>query len=393
MFKNKIQLKFLFLLPLVFVTLRATPSDYDSENQCRLEVRCDGNKKSPSVPSNHDDNRPLAIGKAGPKGLPGQKGEPGTSCTARDCLAQTAEFEAQILQLSSCLIENITNADHNASSLIRHNEAVTYECVSGYFTKSIKTRRCFMGRLVPSLYLYPLVCIQGCLVTNINHTSSDAPQGTYVRSNTSITYSCDAGYTTSDVVERTCRGSEITPSFEEEPLVCHADCTSVDQNFDRGTVQLPLVHGEKAVITCDPGYVTYAKDIFCRDGLVDLRFVYCKRYRYVNKQLSWLKSQQYCQDVFQGSLASYGLETIAARKNIISRFNIKTDFSIGMRRVNGTWVRVDGSKIVPPLDFIWYPGHGQLNEDYMRVSLYKQSLIGTLVDRHESLQRVFVCEN
>ena len=137
MITNKIKLKFLFLLPLVFVTSRATPSDYDSENQCRLEVRCDGNKQSPSVPSNHDDNRPLAIGKAGPKGLPGQKGEPGTSCTARDCLAKTAEFEAQILQLSSCLIEQTTNADHNASSLIRHNEAVTYEYVSGYFTDSV----------------------------------------------------------------------------------------------------------------------------------------------------------------------------------------------------------------------------------------------------------------
>ena len=73
------QLKFLFLLPLVFVTSRATPSDHDSENQCRLEVRCDGNKQHASFPSNCDDNRPLAIGKAGPKGLPGQKGEPGSS--------------------------------------------------------------------------------------------------------------------------------------------------------------------------------------------------------------------------------------------------------------------------------------------------------------------------
>ena len=134
MFINKIQINFLFLLPLVFVTTRATPSDHNSENQCRLEVRCDGNNEPKSFPSNHDDIKPLAIGKAGPKGVPGQKGEPGTSCTARDCLAKTAEFEAQILQLSSCLVEQITNADHNASSLIRHNEAVTYECVSGYFT-------------------------------------------------------------------------------------------------------------------------------------------------------------------------------------------------------------------------------------------------------------------
>ena len=149
---------------------------------------------------------------------------------------------------------------------------------------------CYFGRIVPSFALSPFVCQQGCLVTSINHASSSAPEGTYVKSNSSIVYSCDAGYTTSNAVERTCKGSTITPSFEEKPLVCHADCTTVSHNFDRGTVKLPLVHGEKAVITCDSVYFlnNNVPNVYCQDGLVDLSNDVCRKpnYHFVNKQLS-----------------------------------------------------------------------------------------------------------
>merc|ERR1719427_2476184 len=306
------------------------------------------------------------------------------------------------MQLSSCLVEEIEGTNHNASSVIRHNDTMTYECVPGYITESIKTRRCFYGRLVPSLYLYPFVCRQGCLVKTVNHSSSSTLQGTYVKPGSSIVYSCDAGYTTSNAVERTCEGSTITPSFEEEALVCHADCTSVSHNFDKGTVQLPLVHGEKAVITCDTGYVlSNISSIYCQDGLVDLSNVVCKKptYHFVNKKLSWLKSQEYCFEVFQGNLASNGLETLAARKKLAAQFSMKNmDYTIGIRRVDGHWIRVDGSQILPPLDFVWYPGHGNtnLNRNYMRVrsppTQYPER-IGMVWDNNEDTVREFVCEN
>ena len=393
----------LFILLMIAVTTaKATTLHSESENQCRLhtttELRCDGDAPTTSLPNNHD-NRPLAVGKAGPKGQPGQKGEPGTSCTTQDCLAKTAEYDELFKQITSCFVEEITNANHNASTLIRHNEAVTYECVSGYFTESVKTRKCQFGRLVPSFALYPFVCDQGCLVTGIDHASSDAPKGTHVKSNNSINYSCDAGYTTSDVVERTCRGSEIAPSFEEEPLVCHADCTSVDRNFDRGTVQLPLVHGEKAVITCDPGYMPVnTQNVYCRDGFVDLTDVVCKEptYIFVNKKLSWLNSQKYCVDNYQGNLASYGLETVAARKQLADRFNTQEDFTIGIRRVSGTWVRVDGSALPPTFEYIWYPGYGVSDKNYMRVRGIRRDYIerlGMIWNYDEDNKQLFVCEN
>merc|ERR1719427_1008343 len=401
MIVNKSQLRFFYLLPFIFVTIKSTTFPSESDNQCRLEVRCDGNEPSTSFPIHHD-NRPLGIGKAGPKGQPGEKGEPGTSCTAQDCLAKTAEFEKLFLHLTSCLVEEIENTNHNASSFIRHNDTVTYECVAGYFTESIKTRRCYFGRLVPSFALSPFVCQQGCLVTSIKHTFSSAPEGTYVKSNSSIVYSCDAGYTTSNVAERTCNGSTITPSFEEEPLVCHADCTTVSHNFDRGTVQLPLVHGEKAVITCDTGYVlSNVSSIYCQDGLVDLSNVVCKKptYHFVNKQLSWLKSQEYCVEVFQGNLASNGLETVAARKKLAAQFSMKNmDYTIGIRRVDGQWIRVDGSQVIPPLEFVWYPccGNGSSNRNYMRVRSHPTQYperIGMVWDHNEDTVREFVCEN
>ena len=182
------QFKLLPLLAVIFVTANATTLNSESSNQCRLELRCDGNDISPSFPV-HNDNRPLGIGKAGPRGPHGQKGEPGRSCSAQDCLVKTAEFEEQILQLSSCLVEDIENANHNASSMLRHNDYVSYSCKDGFYTESIETRKCFMGRLVPSLHLHPVVCHRGCLVTKVKHASSSTLPGAHIKSNNSITYS------------------------------------------------------------------------------------------------------------------------------------------------------------------------------------------------------------
>ena len=92
-----------------------------------------------------------------------------------------------------------------------------------------------------------------------------------MKSGSSVAYSCDAGYTTSDQLERTCNGSKFIPSFEEQPLVCYKDCTSVTHNFDKGLVNLPLHHGEKAEVTCDNGFILEnGSNVYCKNGLVDL---------------------------------------------------------------------------------------------------------------------------
>ena len=31
------------------------------------------------------------------------------------------------------------------------------------------------------------------------------------------------------------------------------------------------------------------------------------------------------------------------------------DYAIGIRKVNNVWVRVDGSAITPPMEYVWYP--------------------------------------
>ena len=69
-------------------------------------------------------------------------------------------------------------------------------------------------------------------------------------------------------------------------------------------------------------------------GVVDLSNVVCKKptYHFVNKQLTWLKSQQHCRKVYNGDLASRGLETFVARKRLAEQFNMKNkDYTIGIR--------------------------------------------------------------
>ena len=105
------------------------------------------------------------------------------------------------------------------------------------------------------------------------------------------------------------------------------------------------------------------------------------------------------EDAFQGNLASRGLETLAARKKLAAQFNMQnSDYSIGVRKVNNVWVRVDGSAINPPMELVWYPccNYGNRNDNYMRVRSHPTSgpeNIGTLWDYYEEEPREFVCEN
>lgn len=119
----------IFLAIIFFGATKATTFHSESESQCRLhtttELRCDGNKGDDSLPVDNEV-RPFGIGKAGPKGQPDPKGEPGASCTAQECLKNAAEFEEMFERLSSCDVEEVENASHNSSSIIRHNDLVTY---------------------------------------------------------------------------------------------------------------------------------------------------------------------------------------------------------------------------------------------------------------------------
>ena len=384
----------LILLALVFFST-VNSTIFQSENQCQLhtttELRCHGNHDPVRI-----KNKPTNIGKKGPKGAPGQKGEPGTSLTAEDCLAKTQEFEKLFRQLSSCVIEEITNARHNASSFIRHNEHVTYECDSGYFSENVSTRKCVMGNLIPSFALYPFQCQLGCLVTRIDHASSTPPQGTHVKSGSRVSYSCDAGYTTSAQIERTCNGSKLTPSFEEEPLACYKDCTSVDNENFKGTLNLPLSHGEAAVVTCDAGYFKRKSSVTCADGDVNLDDVCVKpTYHLVAQKMSWPDSHEYCREKYNGSLANHGMESFAARRKLALDHGLQGDYSVGFKRVSGAWFRADGSDIDPPLDFRWWPGHPH-DHDYVRVRAYPKEYperIGLLWVYFPEEPLVFFCES
>ena len=175
-------------------------------------------------------------------------------------------------------------------------------------------------------------------------------------------------------------------------------CTSVGHDFDRGTVQLPLVHGEKAGITCDTGYILKnGSNVECRDGIVDLSYVECKlpTYHFVATKLSWLKSQKHCEDGYHGNLASTRLETFAARRKLALDHDLKADFSIGFKRVSGDYFRVDGSVIEPPLDMKWWPGNPH-DHDYMRVRAYPNEYperIGLLWMYFDEHPMTFFCEN
>jgi len=197
-----------------------------------------------------------------------------------------SDFKKMIRELSSCVVEDIKNAGHNTSSLIRNNEFVTYNCAHGHHPEGITTRKCTMGRLIPSFALYPFSC----------------------------------------------------------------------------AINKP-------------------------------------KYYFPNIKLSWLASQKYCQTKYGGNLANHGLETQAARRALAIRFNTKDDFSVGFRRVNGVWLRVDGSVIYPPLDNIWYPEHGYPvstpGYDYMRLRGYQQphnERLGMLWNHLEHHKRLFICE-
>ena len=147
-------------------------------------------------------------------------------------------------------------------------------------------------------------------------------------------------------------------------------------------------------------------DYYCDDELVKLDNVVCTdkskkpNYYFPNIKLSWLESQKYCQDHYKGNLANHGLETQAARRALAIRFNTQDDFSVGFRRVNGAWLRVDGSVIDPPLDNVWYPEFGYPlstpGYDYMRLRGYQHphnKRLGLLWNHQEHHIRFFICES
>ena len=115
----------------------------------------------------------------------------------------------------------------------------------------------------------------------------------------------------------------------------------------------------------------------------------------MNRELSWLSAQKYCQQTYNGNLASRGLEKFAARKKLFLDYNLKRGIAVGFRRVSGKWLRTDGSAVEPALDFRWYPGH-PYNNNYMYVNAYKSDYsdsVGLLWDSVEATKRAFFCEN
>jgi len=196
-------MKFAAVLLILLISFKFVPSQQNSFGQCKVvgKVVCDENPSNPAGPS------PLSRGKRGPRGekgdvgSPGRKGESNKHVISKHAKkielfetkfqqqSELIEKQSEIIknnsifiqnqseiieknsvlidELSRCEIAPLENAEvlrHNDSSaiLLRHNQAVEYQCKAGYIPQGLSVRKCVRGKIQPPILQQPFVCNEVC---------------------------------------------------------------------------------------------------------------------------------------------------------------------------------------------------------------------------------------